>query len=65
MLAGLLLNRDKLAQAEALADSLPVMPLAPQTLYAALYQKQNQPEKAWEQARMQLMNGSQAVLQAL
>ena len=65
MLAGLLLNRDKLDQAEALADSLPVMPLAPQTLYAALYQKQNQPEKAWEQARMQLMNGSQTVLQAL
>ena len=65
MLAGLLLNRDKLAQAEALADSLPVMPLSPQTLYAALYQKQKQPEKAWEQARMQLMNGSQAVLQAL
>lgn len=55
----------KLDQVEALMDSLPLMPLAPQTLYAALYQKWSQPEKAWEQARMQLMTGGQTVLQAL
>lgn len=65
MLAGLLLNRDKLDQAEPLLDSLPVMPLASQMLYAHLYQKRGQPEKAWEQARMQLLSGGQTVLQAL
>lgn len=65
MLAGLLLNRDKLDQAESLLDSLPVMPLASQTLYALLYQKRGQPEKAWEQARMQILSGGQTVLQAL
>ena len=65
LLAGLLLNRDKLDQAEALMDSLPVLPLAVQTLYAALYQKRGQPEKAWAQARMQLLSGGQTVLQAL
>lgn len=65
MLAGLLLNRDKLDQAESLLDSLPVMPLASQTLYALLYQKRGQPEKAWAQARMQILSGGQTVLQAL
>lgn len=65
MLAGLLLNRDKLEQAESLLDSLPVMPLGSQMLYASLYQKRGQPEKAWEQARMQLLSGGQTVLQAL
>lgn len=65
LLAGLLLNRDKLDETEALLDSLPVMPLSVQTLYAALYQKRGQPEKAWEQARSQLMAGGQTVLSAL
>lgn len=65
MLAGLLLNRDKLEEAEALLDSLPVMPLAPQMLYAALYQKRGQMEKAREQARAQLLSGGQTVLNAL
>jgi len=65
MLAGLLLNRDKLDQAETLLDSLPVMPLSSQMLYAALYQRRGQPEKAWAQARMQLLAGGQSVLQAL
>lgn len=65
MLAGLLLNRNKLDQAESLLDSLPVMPLASQMLYALLYQKRGQPEKAWEQARMQVLSGGQTVLQAL
>ncbi len=65
LLAGLLVNRDRLDRAQELLDSLPVLPLAPQTLYAALYQKRGQPEKAWEQARMQLMTGGQTVLQAL
>ena len=65
LLASLLLSRDKLDRTEELLSSLPVMPLAVQTLYAALYQKRGQPEKAWEQARMQLLSGGQAVLQAL
>lgn len=65
MLAGLLLNRGKLDQAESLLDSLPVMPLSSQTLYALLYQKRGQPERAWEQARMQILSGGQTVLQAL
>ena len=39
LLAGLLVNRDRLDRAQELLDSLPVLPLAPQTLYAALYQK--------------------------
>ena len=47
MLAGLLLNRDKLDQAEELLDSLPVMPMSPQMLYAVLHQRRDQPEKAW------------------
>lgn len=65
MLAGLLLNRSKLDQAESLLGSLPVMPMALQALYAALYQKRGQSKKAWEQARMQLLSGGQTVLQAL
>lgn len=65
LLAGLLLNRDRPDRAEALLDSLPVMPPASQTLYALLYQKRGQPEKAWEQARIQLLSGGQTVLQAL
>ena len=65
LLAGLLLSRDKPDRAEALLDSLPVMPPATQTLYALLYQKRGQPERAWEQARMQLLSGGQTVLQAL
>lgn len=65
LLAGLLLNRDKLDEAEELISSLPVLPLAVQTLYAVLYQKRNQSEKAWAQARMQLLSGGQTVLQAL
>ncbi len=65
MLAGLLLNRDKLDQAESLLDSLPVMPMASQLLYALLYQKRGQPEKAWEQARMQILSGGQTALQSL
>lgn len=65
LLAGLLLNREKLDAAEKLLESLPVLPLAPQTLYAALYQKRGQPEKAWHLARIQLMTGGQTVLQAL
>lgn len=64
-LAGLLLNRDKLDRAESLLDSLPVMPMASQTLYALLYQKRGQPEKAWEQARIQMLSGGQTVLQSL
>lgn len=65
MLAGLLLNRDKLDRAESLLDSLPIMPMASQMLYALLYQKRGQPEKAWEQARMQMLSGGQTVLQSL
>lgn len=65
MLAGLLLNRDKLDQAEELLDSLPVMPMSPQMLYAVLHQRRDQPEKAWDQARMQVVSGGQTVLQAL
>lgn len=65
LLAALLMERDKLDRARELLDSLPVLPMAPQTLYAALYQKQGQPERAWEQARMQLISGGQTVLQSL
>ena len=65
LLAALLMERDKLDRAEELLDSLPVLPMAPQTLYAALYKKRGRPEKAWEQARMQLLSGGQTVLQSL
>ena len=37
------MERDNLDRAEELLDSLPVLPMAPQTLYAALYKKRGRP----------------------
>lgn len=65
MLAGLLLGDGELARAEALLDSLPKMDVLPRTLYAAIYQKRGEREKARKTLRVQLMLGEQAVLNSL
>ncbi|MDO4315658.1 MAG: helix-turn-helix transcriptional regulator [Oscillospiraceae bacterium] len=65
ILAGLLLNTGELDQAEALLDTLPSLPLSPQALYTALYQKRGDGEKARCSAQAQLAAGATAVLNSL
>lgn len=65
LLAGLALNGGQLDRAEALLDSLPVLPLSPQALYTALYQKQGDRGKARNSAQAQLAAGATSVLNGL
>lgn len=65
LLAGLALNSGQLDRAEALLDSLPVLPLSPQSLYTALYQKRGDREKAKVSAQTQLAAGATSVLNSL
>nr|WP_326186053.1 helix-turn-helix transcriptional regulator [uncultured Oscillibacter sp.] len=65
LLAGLALNHGELDRAEALLDSLPMLPLSPQSLYTALYQKRGDKEKARASAQNQLATGATSVLNGL
>lgn len=65
MLAGLLLNNGELDRTETLLDTLPSLPLSPQTLYTALYQKRGDKDKARGSALAQLAAGATSVLNSL
>lgn len=65
LLAGLALNSGDPDRAEALLDSLPVLPLSPQSLYTALCQKRGDREKAKVSAQTQLATGATSVLNGL
>lgn len=64
-LAGLLLNNGELDRAEALLDTIPMIPLSPQALYTLLYQKRGDKDKARGSAQIQLASGATAVLNSL
>lgn len=65
ILAGLLLNGGKLERAEALLDTIPMIPVSPQALYTLLYQKQGDRDKARSSAQSQLASGATSVLNSL
>lgn len=64
-LTSLLLNDGELDRAEALLDTIPIIPLSPQALYTLLYQKRGDKDKARVSAKIQLASGATAVLNSL